>query len=163
VRFRGGAVTTLKLPLPMNAWQILKTPDHVLAEINALLEHYTDAETVAILNARGMRTGAGKSFTVNSLRWVRYARGPKSHKQQLRQMGLLTAEEMATKMGTTVRTVRYWRRQGVLAACRCNDNKNEWLYYPPDDDMNKGRAGTDFSRQKQGEDPSVVKTARGAV
>lgn len=132
VRFRGGAVTTLHLPLPMSAWQILKTPDDVLAQIDALLEHHTDAETVAILNARGIRTGAGKWFTVNSLRWVRYARGPRSHKQQLSEMGLLTTEEMAAKMGTTVRTVRYGRRKGVLAACRCNDNKNEWLYYPTD-------------------------------
>ena len=163
VRFRGGAVTTLQVPLPMNAWQILKTPDHVLAQINALLEHHTDAETVAILNARGIRTGAGKSFTVNSLRWVRYARGPKSHKQQLREMGLLTTEEMAGKMGTTVRTVRYWRRKGVLAACRCNDNKNEWLYYPPDRDMNGGKTETDISGQKPGEDRFAGKTARGAV
>ena len=55
VRFRGGAITTLQLPLPMNAWQILKTPDHVLAQIDALLEHHTDSETVAILNTHGIQ------------------------------------------------------------------------------------------------------------
>lgn len=148
VRFRGGAVTTLKLPLPRNAWQILKTPDHVLAHIDALLEHHTDSETVAILNARGIQTGAGKSFTVSSLRWIRYARGPESHKQQLRKMGLLTTEEMAFKMGTTVSAVKDRRRKGMLAACRCNDNKNEWLYYPPDHDMNRGKTEINISGMK---------------
>jgi hypothetical protein len=163
VRFRGGAITTLQLPLPMNAWQILKTPDHVLAQISALMEHHTDSETVAILNARGIQTGAGKTFTVNSLRWVRYARGPRSHKQQLREMGLLTTEEMANKMKTNVRTVRYWRWKGVLAACRCNDNKNEWLYYPPDHDMNRGRTETEISGLKPALDRFAGKTAGGAV
>jgi DNA invertase Pin-like site-specific DNA recombinase len=163
VRFRGGATTTLQLPLPMNAWQILKTPDHVLAQISALLEHHTDSETVAILNARGIRTGAGKSFTARSLRWVRYARGPRSHKQQLREMGLLTTEEMASKMGTTVRTVKYWRGKGILAACRCNDNKNEWLYYPPDHDMNRGKTETEISGLKPNQDRFAGKTVGGAV
>ena len=152
-----------QLPLPMNAWQILKTPDHVLAQIDALLEHHTDSETVAILNARGIQTGAGKPFTVSSLRWIRYARGPKSHKQQLRKMGLLTTEEMAFKMGTTVRTVKDWRRKGILAACRCNDNKNEWLYYPPDHDRNRRKTEIDVSGMKPNQDRFAGKTAGGAV
>jgi hypothetical protein len=95
VRFRGGATTTLKLPLPLNAWQLVKTPDHVLAQIDALLEHHTDAETVALLNQRDLRTGADKPFTLRSLRWVQYARGFKSHKQHLQAAGLLTTKEIA--------------------------------------------------------------------
>jgi hypothetical protein len=137
VRFRGGATTTLKLPLPRNAWQMLKTPDQVLAQIDALLERHTEAETVAILNQRGLRTGAGKPFTMTSLHWVQYARGAKSHKQYLQVAGLLTTKEMAAKLGKSERAVRTCRRKGILRACRCSDG-HEWLYYPPDGEMNMG-------------------------
>ncbi len=77
---------------------MLKTPDEVLAQIDALLETYTDAETVAILNQRGLHTGAGKPFTMSSLRWVQYARGAKSHRQHLWAAGLLTVREVASKL-----------------------------------------------------------------
>lgn len=138
VRFRGGAVTTLTVPLPLNAWQMLKTPDHVLTQIDALQKHHTDAETVTILNQRGLLTGAGKPFTLQSLRWVRHARGTKSYKQHLLAAGLLTTKKMASKLGITEKTVRAWRRKGILQACRCGD-RHEWLYYPPDGKINVGK------------------------
>jgi hypothetical protein len=138
VRFRGGATTTLKLPLPLNAWQLLKTPDHVLAQIDALQEQHTDADTVAILNQRGLRTGAGKPFTLKSLRWVRQARGTRSHKQHLLAAGLSTTKEMASKLGTSEKVARAWRRKSILQACRCSDH-HEWLYYPSDGEMNMGK------------------------
>jgi DNA invertase Pin-like site-specific DNA recombinase len=162
VRFRGGATTTLKLPLPLNAWQLLKTPDHVLAQIDALLEHHTDAETVAILNQRELRTGAGKPFTLRSLRWVQYARGSKSHKQHLQAAGLLTTREMASKLGMSERVVRAWRRKGILQACRCSD-RHEWLYYPPDGEMNTGKTNRKIIQLAPSEEGSAASTAGGAV
>lgn len=47
-------------------------------QIDALLEHYTDAETVAILNQRGLHTGAGKPFTMSSLRWCNMPAAPEA-------------------------------------------------------------------------------------
>jgi DNA invertase Pin-like site-specific DNA recombinase len=162
VRFRGGATTTLQLPLPRNAWQMLKTPDEVLAQIDALLEHHTDAETVAILNQRGLRTGAGKPFTMTSLRWVQYARGAKSHRQHLRAAGLLTAKEMASKLETSEKVVRSWRRKGLLQACRCSDG-HEWLYYPPDGEMNMGKTTGKIMHEPLNQEASDAYTARGVV
>jgi DNA invertase Pin-like site-specific DNA recombinase len=162
VRFRGGATTTLKLPLPRNAWQLLKTPNEVLAHIDALLEDHTDAETVAILNQRGLHTGAGKPFTLTSLRWVQYARGAKSHRQHLRAAGLLTVREMASKLGTSERVVRTWRRKGILQACRCSDGP-EWLYYPPDGEMNMGKTAGKIMREASNREASDANTARGVV
>lgn len=162
VRFRGGATTTLKVPLPLNAWQLLKTPDHVLAQIDALQEHHTDAETVAILNQRGLRTGAGKPFTLKSLRWVRQARGTRSHKQHLLAAGLLTTKEMASKLGIPERTVRAWRRKGILQACRCSD-QHEWLYYPPHGEMNLGKTERKISPPVPSQQGSDANTAGGAV
>jgi hypothetical protein len=162
VRFRGGATTTLKLPLPRNAWQLLKTPDQVLAQIDALLEHHTEAETVAILNQRGLRTGAGKAFTMTSLRWVQYARGAKSHRQYLRAAGLLTAREMASKLGKSEKVVRTWRRKGILQACRCDDG-HEWLYYPPDGEMNMGMTAGKIIDRASSQQVGDTNTAGGVV
>ena len=59
--------------------------------------------------------------------------------------------------------VKYWRAKGILAACRCNDNKNEWLYYPPDHDMNRGKTETEISGLKPSQGRFAGKTAGGAV
>ena len=139
VRFRGGATATLKVPLPLNAWQQLKTPDDILAQVGALLEDHTDRETVAILNQRGLQTGAGKRFTLTSLRWLRFARGPMSYKQHLQEKGLLTTQEMASLLDVCATTVKNWRRKGILRAHRCAD-KTEWLYSPPERDIPNQRS-----------------------
>jgi hypothetical protein len=130
VRFRGGATTTLKLPLPLNAWQGRKTSDHVLAQIDELLNHHTDAQAVAILNERGVKTGAGDAFSSESLRWIRYATGMKSYKERLREAGMLTTQEIAVQLGICDSTVKLWHRKGKIQGCTCND-KGDWLYYPP--------------------------------
>ncbi len=64
-----GCDTTLRLPLPLNAWQGRKTSDHVLAQMDELLKHHTDAQAAALLNERGLKTGAGHRFSSESLRW----------------------------------------------------------------------------------------------
>ena len=130
VRFRGGATTTLRLPLPLNAWQGRKTSDHVLAQIDELLKHHTDAQAAALLNERGLKTGAGDRFLPQSLRWLRYATGLKSYKERLREAGMLTTQEIAAQLGICEHTVKRWHRKGLLQGFTCND-KGDWLYYPP--------------------------------
>ena len=132
VRFRGGATTTLKLPLPLNAWQGRKTSDHILAQIDELLKHHTDAQTAALLNERGLKTGAGDEFSSESLRWLRYARGLKSYKERLREEGMLTTQEIAAQCGVSDTTVKLWHKKGLLHGCKCND-RGDWLYHPPDE------------------------------
>jgi len=128
VRFRGGATTTLRLPL--NAWQGRKTSDYVLAQIDELLKHHTDAQVAALLNERGLKTGAQGRFSSESLRWLRYATGLKSYKARLREAGLLTTQEIAAQLGICESTVKDWHRKGLLQGFKCND-KGDWLYHPP--------------------------------
>ena len=130
VRFRGSATTTLKLPLPLNAWQGRKTSDHVLAQIDELLKHHTDAQTAALLNERDLKTGAGDRFSSESLRWLRYARGLKSYKEHLREAGMLTTREIAAQLGICEHSVKRWHKKGQIQGFTCND-KGDWLYYPP--------------------------------
>jgi DNA invertase Pin-like site-specific DNA recombinase len=130
VRFRGGATTTLRMPLPLNSWQARKTSDHVLAEIDELLKDHTDAQTAALLNDRGFKTGAGDSFTSENLRWVRQAAGLKSYKERLREAWMLDTSEVAARLGICESTVKRWHEKGLLQGCKSND-KGDWLYHMP--------------------------------
>ena len=67
-RFKGGATTTLRIPLPLNAWQGRKTPENIVALIDVLLDRHTEAEVAELLNERGCITGAGEKFSKQSVR-----------------------------------------------------------------------------------------------
>ncbi len=99
---------------------------------DALLDEYTDAQVAAVLNERGLRTGAGDAFDSGSVQWVRFAAGLTSFKERLIAAGMLTGAQIAAKLGVRRTTIRRWRRQGRLTARICNE-MGEWLYAPPQD------------------------------
>lgn len=129
VRFRGGATTTLKLPLPLNAWQGRLTPAATLHQMAVLLEEHTDSEAATILNESGLQTGADGTFSAERIRWFRYVKGIKSLKQHLLDAGWLTTEQYAEKLGVHHATIRHWRIEGLLEARRCDD-RGQWLFDP---------------------------------
>jgi len=129
VRFKGGSTTALSIPIPLNAWQGRKTPDHIASLIDALLDKHREVEVVKMLNEQGCITGAGAAFNQESVSWVCKARGLKNHKQRLRDRGLLTSTEMAKRYGVGLTTISSWRRKGLLSALKCNE-KGEHLYFP---------------------------------
>jgi hypothetical protein len=133
VRFRGGATTTLELPLPLNAWQGRMTPKATVQLIDDLLEEHTDAQVATILNERGVLSGAGAPFSSDAVRWVRNSAGLKSLKQRLREKGWLTTDEYAAKLGVHYQSVRSWRKRGILRARPCNE-RGQWLFEPNQND-----------------------------
>jgi DNA invertase Pin-like site-specific DNA recombinase len=133
VRFRGGATTTLELPLPLNAWQGRMTPKATVQLIDKLLEEHTDAQVATILNERGVLSGAGAPFSSDAVRWLRNSAGLKSLKQRLREKGWLTTDEYAAKLGVHYHFVRSWRKQGILQARACNE-RGQWLFEPDQND-----------------------------
>ena len=52
IRFPGGGHHILHLPVPLNAWQLRKTPDDVIELIDQLLDDHTFAPIADILNTR---------------------------------------------------------------------------------------------------------------
>jgi DNA invertase Pin-like site-specific DNA recombinase len=140
VRFRGGATTTLTLPLPLNAWQGRITPPPVVAQVDDLLERHTDAEVARILNQRGLETGAGAPFSPAAVRWVRCSHGLKSLKQRLRAAGWLTTSEYAARLGVHYGTVKVWLRDGLLTGRVCND-AGHWLLDPKQKPPPRARPG----------------------
>lgn len=131
IRFRGGANQTLKLPLPLTAWQARTTHPDVLALIDELLDDHPDHEVAQLLNKQGLCSGAEQSFTVNAIQWVRYNHGLKSHKQRLHEKGYLTTAEICSHLGVGKTRVRTWHRQGYLDGRVCNA-RSEWMYRMPE-------------------------------
>ncbi len=129
IRFKGGATRTLVLPLPIPAPQLRKTKPNIVEEIDRLLDHHTEDEIAAMLNKRGLRSGCGQSFDRLTVRYVRYTYGLRDRFTRLRTAGMLTKEEMASRLDITVGTLKVWRLHGLLRAFRYNCN-GEYLYEP---------------------------------
>lgn len=136
VRFKGGATRTLTLPLPLRSWQLQQTESVVVQEIDRLLDHHTDREVAAILNARGYCSGQGKQFNERMVGNIRRTYSLRDRFARLRAAGLLTLEEYAAALGVHKDTVKKWRRWGVLRAHPYND-QGACLYEPPAHDAPK--------------------------
>jgi hypothetical protein len=130
VRFRGGKLHSLDLPLPVNAFEARRIPAVALARIDELLGSCTEKQVARALNEEGHKTGDGLAFDAIAVKRARFAYGLRSRYDRLRDAGLLTAGEMAKALGITTVTVRQWRLAGLLSGERCND-KDEYLYHPP--------------------------------
>jgi len=92
--------------------------------MNALLDEYTDAQVAAILNERGLRTGASEAFAAVSVQWVRSSAGLTSLKERLIAAGMLTGQQIAAQLGVRRTTIGRWRREGRLEARICKSIGN---------------------------------------
>lgn len=133
VRFRGGATRSLSLPLAQPAWQLRQTSSQIIAEIDTLLEDYTEAQIACRLNERGHLSGEGKPFHALMVQRLRRDYGLKKRYDRLRDAGLLTLQEIASLLKVSTSTIKRWRRHGLLRVHTYND-KGECLYEHPGDD-----------------------------
>jgi DNA invertase Pin-like site-specific DNA recombinase len=130
IRFKGGAVRTLQLPVPLNAPQQRATSPVVVAEVDRLLESCAWADVANKLNESGYRTGEGNTFNVPRVKAIAHYYGLQSHYERLRSLGLLTITEIAQLLGITKKEVRRRHGQGLLVGSPCNDHR-EYLYERP--------------------------------
>ena len=133
VRFKGGTTKTLIQPIPLSAWQLRQTSREVVSEVDRLLDLHTRAEIVAILNAKGMRSGEGLLFQRLTVARIERDYGLKSRYARLRERGMLSLSEVARRLDVCPQTVNRWRRYGLLLAHAYND-RGECLYEPPGED-----------------------------
>jgi DNA invertase Pin-like site-specific DNA recombinase len=131
VRFKGGLTRTLVVPLALNAWKKYMTAPAVLAEIDRLLNEHTDAEVATILNGRGLASGRRMKFTGQIIGALRKGNHLRSRYERLRERGMLDVLEMAALLGTSMRTIYVWHRQGRLRPHRYNDS-GAYLYEAPE-------------------------------
>jgi DNA invertase Pin-like site-specific DNA recombinase len=134
IRFKGGAMQTITVPLPPPFAQSRLTAPETLAAIDRLLEEYTDAEVAEQLNQQGSRTFDGLLFHSMHVSQLRRHHHIPDRYARLRARGMLTAEELAGLSGVSTQVI--WRRyhQGRIAGIRYND-RGSCLFTPPQEDQ----------------------------
>lgn len=130
VRFRGGALRTLELPLPLPFCVLSRTRPEVVEAIDASLDKHEYQEIVDLLNARGLRSGDGRSFNVHIVGRICKQSGLRSRRQRLRDGGMLTLKEVARRVGVQRLKIIQWRREGRIVGYRSN-YRTEYLYVEP--------------------------------
>jgi hypothetical protein len=130
IRFNGGATHTLYLETPKPAWMLRKTPATVVAEMNRLLDVYTDKQVANELNRQGIHSGGGKPFTRLIVRRVRIDYRLKSRYARLRALGFMNITEIAKLLHVKTCSIKLWRRAGLLVAHPYND-KGQYLFERP--------------------------------
>jgi DNA invertase Pin-like site-specific DNA recombinase len=130
IRFRGGATQTLALPAPQKIWKTWMASKETVQLIDTLLNEATDQQVAAILNERGLRTGKGNVYQSNIIKHIRLDYGLKSRFERLREMGKLTAQEMANLLGINKQTVERWRKAGLLHGY-LGDDRGIYLFETP--------------------------------
>jgi hypothetical protein len=130
VRFRGGALTTVELPLPLPFCVLSRTRPEVVEAIDDLLGEHEYQEIVNLLNVRGLRSGDGLCFNVHIVGHICKQSGIKSRRQRLREKGRLTVKELARRIRVKDMTISQWRREGRITGYRSN-YRTEYLYVEP--------------------------------
>lgn len=129
VRFRGGDTRSVSLPRPLPSWKTWLTPTETVSQIDQLLAQFTDTQIADILNQRGFHSGRGHRFEGKIVSNIRHKYKLKTRYQRLREQGMLSAQELASRIGVSRQTVLRWRKDGALDAHAYTD-KNQFLYDP---------------------------------
>jgi hypothetical protein len=79
LRWRGGAITELAVPLPKPQPPV-RTDEDTIALLRRLAVHYDDATIAGILNRQGRRSATGERFTAIIVGGLRRYRGIPAHK-----------------------------------------------------------------------------------
>jgi hypothetical protein len=127
-RFKAGKTETLTARNPKSSAQQVKTRPEVLALIDKLLDSHTCPEIAEILNDQGIRPGGcvrpGKGnirFTALRVSYIAQRNGLRSRRDRLRDRGMLTRSEAATRLGIHVATLMRWVEYGLVTRHAYND------------------------------------------
>jgi DNA invertase Pin-like site-specific DNA recombinase len=136
VRFRGGQTTTLTTVNPKASCEMVKTPAEIVTLIDRLLDDRVYEEIAEILNARGFHPGgaawpgrSGDRFTVARVKYIVHTYRLRPRFDRLRDRGLLTKKELASRLGIHASTLTSWVKHGIIKAHAYNGHA--WLYEEP--------------------------------
>ena len=120
LRWKGGAITELSVPLKRNPPQRLRTGEDTIDLLRRLAAHYPDATIAGILNRQGRRTARGLSFTASRVQSLRHHwKIPCHQPSDAPTKGEpLTVADAAHELGLAPSTLHRWLNEGFISA-RC--------------------------------------------
>ena len=136
VRFKGGKTETLTTQNPKSSAQQVKTQQKVIELVDKLLDDHISSEIADILNEKGIRPGgsarrgqADARFSDLRVTYLVHHYGLRSRYDRLRDRGMLTKIEMASRLGITECTLTRWVAHGLVT--RHAYNGYAYLYEAP--------------------------------
>ena len=137
VRFKGGKTETLTTLNPKTSAQQVKTTPSIVELVDKLLDTHIYSEIADIINQQGLRPGGsvrpGRSsdrFTALRVAYLVHQYSLRSRYSRLRDRGMLTKAEAATRLGIHEATLVRWAEHGVVI--RHAYNAHAYLYELPD-------------------------------
>ena len=131
IRFKGGSLKTLELPLPLPFCVLSRTRPEVVEAIDGLLDSHDYREIVDILNAQGLRSGDGRAFNVSIVGSICVKSGLKTRRDGYPVAPTITRKRSAHSQGNGQENRRpSVHEQGRVIGYRSN-YKNEYLYPEP--------------------------------
>ena len=117
LRWRGGALTTLDLPLPRSNPPRIRTDEDTLALLPRLAAHYSDEVIAGIFNKQGRQTATGERFTANQVGSLRrYRNIPRFQAPANSPAGdVVTIRQAARILGIVPGTIHRWLNDGFIA------------------------------------------------
>ena len=117
LRWKGGAITELSVPLKRKPPQRLRTDEDTIDLLRRLAVHYPDATIAGILNRQGRRTARGLSFTASRVQSLRHHWKIPCHQpsDDPREGELLTVADAAKQLGLAPSTLHRWLGDGFIA------------------------------------------------
>jgi DNA invertase Pin-like site-specific DNA recombinase len=136
VRFKAGKTETLTAQNPKSSAQQVKTEPKVVELVDRLLDDHIYSEIADILNEKGIRPGgsarrgqADARFTDLRVAYLVLQYGLRSRYDRLRDRGMLTKAETASRLGIHETTLTRWVAHGLVT--RHAHNGYAYLYEAP--------------------------------
>jgi hypothetical protein len=93
--------------------------------VRELAQQLSDGEIAAKLNAEGLTSNKGNSFTRSSVCWIRYKHEiPPAKKKKPDE---LTVKDVAKRFGVSHNVVYYWIERKIIPARRLNNGSPYWI------------------------------------
>jgi DNA invertase Pin-like site-specific DNA recombinase/uncharacterized protein YndB with AHSA1/START domain len=117
LRWKGGAITELSVPLKRKPPQRLRTGEDTIDLLRRLAAHYPDATIAGILNRQHRRTARGLSFTAGRVQSLRHHHDIPCHQPDANPQDgqLLTVTDAAAELGLAPSTLHRWLNEGFIA------------------------------------------------
>ena len=117
LRWKGGAITDLRVPIKRKPANHLRTDEHTVDLVRRLAAHYPDAMIAQILTQQGRRTARGLPFNAGRVQSLRHHYEIPCHipTDDPQEAELLSVTEAAKELGLAPSTLHRWLADGFVA------------------------------------------------